>query len=42
MKYLIENQNAIIRLLEFVMNSSSPFHTQKIRMGDRMQEPNFT
>lgn len=42
MRYLIQNQNAIIRLLEFVMNSSSPFHTSKIRMGDRMQEPNFT
>lgn len=42
MKYLIESKNGIIRLLEFVMNSTSPFSSNKIRMGDKMQEPNFT
>jgi len=42
MKYLIENKNGIIRLLEFVMNSNSPFYSIKPRMGDKMQEPNFT
>jgi Domain of unknown function (DUF3517) len=42
MKYLIENQHGIIRLLEFVMNSTAPFTSSKIRMGDKMQEPNFT
>jgi hypothetical protein len=32
-----------MKLLEFVMNSSEPFYsTTKMRMGDRMQDPNFT
>ena len=42
-KFLIVEQNGIIRLLEFTMNCSDPFYsTYKIRMGDKMQEPNFT
>jgi len=29
MKYLIEKQNGIIRLLEFIMNATNPFSTSK-------------
>ena len=36
-------QKAIVKLLEFVMNCSTPFYsTVKLRMGDRNQEANFT
>ena len=41
-RYMIE-QRGIVRLLEFAMNCSSPFYsTIKLKMGDRMQDPNFT
>lgn len=40
-KYLIEN-GAIEKLLEFTMNCSEPFYSSiKVKMGDRMQDPNF-
>ena len=41
-KYLIEN-GAIEKLLEFTMNCSEPYYSSiKVKMGDRMQDPNFT
>ena len=41
-RYLIMSQNAIHRILEFVMNSFPPFTSNKIRMRDHQQEANFT
>lgn len=41
-KYLVESK-IIVRLLEFVMNCSSPFYSQeKYKMGDNYIKPNFT
>lgn len=40
---MIVNCNGIIRLLDFVMNCTQPFYSiTKLRMGDKMQQPNFT
>jgi hypothetical protein len=42
-QHLIVNCNGIIRLLDFVMNTTEPFYTTtKLRMGDKLQQPNFT
>lgn len=40
-KYLIVDCRAIYKILEFVMNSSSPFSSIKHKMGSRVQDANF-
>lgn len=42
MNYLIVKQDAINRILEFVMNSSAPYYSStKPKMGDRSYDANF-